>query len=621
MMPFCRLLSIGLFILFLQVVGVRLSAQQMHMMDKWQTQTTLRELKSSTLTHKERIGRLFYLGIMHNKYGNTDSARYYFNEALAVPGGKEFEGGRIAVNIANSYVLDGRNSKALKYYQEAVDIAENSQTDEGQYNIVRAMANLSECYFDMGNHSWALDRAEYALKVFNELNGSPTFYILPQIYYVIGAVQLEKGELELAEEYFRRTYDISNVQYQSILNSGGIAIYMSYGMEGLARIHLNRKEYDEALDCAGKALVYAEEDGNVAVVVKALATLSDIYLAQKQYENSREFASRAMKFTPTAIKLSPSIAYNMAVVELYAGNKEQALQYLQEYSRQVKLNTDKNFQEMMASMEVQHGTERREIRIAALEKDRRLYISLGVSITAALLLGMGLLFYRHRSAVQRRRMAEQQIRQLEQEQELVVARSALDAEKAEREIIARDLHDGVGAMLSVVKNNMNIMKSVPDFENREAEYFNKALDGLDKSIVELRRVAHHIMPAVLMEKGLATAVDDFCRSVPDAEFHYSEPECRRFDSEKELVLYRCTYELVSNALRHAGASLIDVHLNMDEDTVYLSVVDNGCGFDLLTAPQGMGIKNLRTRLSVFGGEIEIYSEPGKGTEVDVEMKI
>jgi signal transduction histidine kinase len=236
---------------------------------------------------------------------------------------------------------------------------------------------------------------------------------------------------------------------------------------------------------------------------------------------------------------------------------------------------------------------------------------------AALLLGMGFLFYRHRS---KRKIAEQQIKQLEQEKELIATRAALDAEKAEREIIARDLHDGVGAMLSVVKNNMNIMKSYSVIENKEAKYFNEALDGLDKSIVELRRVAHHIMPAVLVENGLFAALDDFCRSIPEAESHFTELY-HRFDPEKELVLYRCAYELVNNALKHSGASRIEVHLNVDEEAAYLSVVDNGCGFDPQTAPQGMGIKNMRTRLAAFGGCMEIYSEPGKGTEANVELGI
>jgi signal transduction histidine kinase len=271
----------------------------------------------------------------------------------------------------------------------------------------------------------------------------------------------------------------------------------------------------------------------------------------------------------------------------------------------------------MVDLETKYETEKKEIRIVALEKDKKLYAGLGATVVLALLSVIGLLFYRYRS---KRKLAEQQIKQLEQEKELIAVRAALDTEKTEREIIARDLHDGVGAMLSVVKNNMTIMKSYSVIENKEADYFNKALDGLDKSIAELRRVAHHIMPAPLAEKGLFVALDDFCRSIPEAEFYSTEQE-RRFDTEKELVLYRCVYELVNNALRHAKASRIEVHLSMDEETAYLSVVDDGCGFDLQTSPQGMGIKNLHTRLAAFGSRMEIYSEPGKGTEANVELRI
>jgi signal transduction histidine kinase len=128
------------------------------------------------------------------------------------------------------------------------------------------------------------------------------------------------------------------------------------------------------------------------------------------------------------------------------------------------------------------------------------------------------------------------------------------------------------------------------------------------------------MPSTLIEKGLATALDDFCRSIPEMEFHFTEPDCR-FDSEKEIALYRCAYELINNSLRHAGASHIDVHLNMDAETVYFSVVDNGCGFDPQTTPAGMGINNMRTRLAAFDGRLDIYSTPGKGTEVNVELNI
>jgi len=96
---------------------------------------------------------------------------------------------------------------------------------------------------------------------------------------------------------------------------------------------------------------------------------------------------------------------------------------------------------------------------------------MGAAAIVTLLLGIGLLFYRHRLILQKRKLAEQQIKQLEQEKELITTRAVLDAEKAEREIIARDLHDGVGTILSVAKNNMEMLKSYLIIENAEMDYY------------------------------------------------------------------------------------------------------------------------------------------------------
>ncbi len=614
---FIRSLHVSFFILFIQIGGGKLAAQQINETDRLQLEMSLRKLNSPKQTNQKKIESLFQIGVLYNKNGNTDSARFYLREALKIPGGEKYQGGRIMVNIANSYVLDGKYSEALKYYQEALDIAERSKKIGERSNIIRAMANLSECYYSIGNCSQALYYAEQALEKYPEIGDLSLCYILPQIYYTMGVVHLERDELELAEENMLHTFEVADSLYQFQKNEGGIVIYKSYGMEGLARVHLNRKAYAKAIECAENAFTYAEEDGDVSVLAKVLATLSDIYLELQQYDDAKKYALKAVETNPSTIELNPNIAYNMAVAELFAGNKEQSYHYFQVHSNQMKLNTDKNFRETMASMEVEYKTAKKEIRIAALEKDQKLYMGLGASIVTTLLLGMVLLYYRHHL---KQKLTEQQIRQLEQEKELITARSALAAEKVEREIIARDLHDGVGAMLSVVKNNMNIMKSDSTIENKESDYFNKALDVLDKSIVELRRVAHHIMPAILVEKGLSVALDDFCRSIPEAEFYCSELE-RRFDPEKELVLYRCTYELVNNALRHSKGSRIEIHLNMDKDTAYLSVVDDGSGFDIQTVSQGMGMKNMCARLVAFGGIIDIYSEPGIGTEANVELKI
>lgn len=546
------------------------------------------------------------LGVLYGVKEIHDTARIYLERSVAasVELKDKREETRSYRCVAYNYYRQNKYAYALDYYMKVLQI---SEAINDTLSIANALNNIGSLYRELGN----LDRAFYYIQKHISLYEKSGW--MPEgALYELGLIYMEKGELDKALDYELEVIERYHNRYQTL---------EIYSMQAVAKIYTLKKIYDKALEYARESIRMAREYGDRRLEACGLQILSSIYREQNDYKACEAAASSAWAIDSTALDTGMELAYNIAFSNLQLGNEKKASSYFKKYKDIARQFNEKELHQTMIGMEMEYETEKKEVRIAALEKDRRLYTGLGTAVAVALLSIIGLLVYRHRLSVQKRKVAEQQIKQLEREKELVAARSALDAEKAEREIIARDLHDGVGAMLSVVKNNMTIMKSYSVIENKEAEYFNKALDGLDKSIAELRRVAHHIMPAVLVEKGLFAALDDFCRSIPEAKFRYSEAAEHRFDPEKELVLYRCAYELVNNALRHAGASRIEVHFNIDEETAYLSVVDNGCGFDPQTAPQGMGIKNLNTRLSAFGGRIEIYSKSGKGTEANVELGI
>ena len=555
-------------------------------------------------------------GRFYSTKTNFDSALIYYEKALdnALQAKDKALESRAYCETGIVYGRQGENTTALDYFIKALAIDEELGNKKG---CVYTMNNIITLYRGMGNNERAIHYLEKAKIIAEEIEFEAgkmyIYYELGAIYHKIAESGNDTVNIDLMMEYMLKSNELSKKlgsKYNQATTAHALAtIYSDF---------LN--DYDKALKYAKESLQLAPETGDPHIVAASWYSVSFAYLRLKQYKEAEEAALKAWEHDSSGNNLGTFILKNIIISNIALGNQDKASMYFKKYEDCTNMKTNQSNREIMADMEVKYETEKKEMRIAALEERQRLYMALGVAVIVVLLLGIGLLYYRHRSSVHKRKMAEQQIKQLEQEKELIITRAVLDAEKAEREIIARDLHDGVGAMLSVVKNNMNIMKSYSIIENKEADYFNKALDGLDKSIVELRRVAHHIMPAVLVERGLFAALDDFCRSVPEAEFHYKNQE-RRFDHEKELVLYRCAYELVSNALRHARASHIDVHMNMDEKVVYLSVVDNGCGFDPQNIPMGMGIKNIRTRLSAFDGRMEIYSEPENGTEVNVELKI
>jgi signal transduction histidine kinase len=217
-------------------------------------------------------------------------------------------------------------------------------------------------------------------------------------------------------------------------------------------------------------------------------------------------------------------------------------------------------------------------------------------------------------------LAEQKVQQLEQEKLTIATQSVLDGETAERSRLARDLHDGLGGMLSAVKLNLFDVKNGVILEADDVSKFNRVVNLLDESMQELRRVAHNMMPESLSRYGLKVALTDFCGNIPNLKFHFYGEE-NRLEPRLEVMIYRTIHELVNNALKHASAEVINVQLVQQQDSVTLTVQDNGKGFDPAVAVSGTGLNNIRNRAEMFRGTLDIVSSPGKGTEVSVSFMI
>jgi signal transduction histidine kinase len=136
------------------------------------------------------------------------------------------------------------------------------------------------------------------------------------------------------------------------------------------------------------------------------------------------------------------------------------------------------------------------------------------------------------------------------------------------------------------------------------------------------------MPEELLKNGLESALHDFAVSVPNAKFQAIGNI--QLDKDKELVLYRCAYELVNNALKHAKASKIDIQLMQDSKEVTLTVSDNGKGIAVANSKlstlnsqlnEGMGLQNIRERIEPYKGRLDIVSADGKGTDVNITLNI
>ncbi|MCR6722109.1 MAG: sensor histidine kinase [Chitinophagaceae bacterium] len=217
---------------------------------------------------------------------------------------------------------------------------------------------------------------------------------------------------------------------------------------------------------------------------------------------------------------------------------------------------------------------------------------------------------------------------METEKQLLATQSLLKGQEDERSRLAKDLHDGLGGLLSGVKLQLGAMKGNLILSSENAMAFDRALNKLDESIGEMRRVAHNMMPEALLNLGLQQAISDYCDHLShnqqfsiNCEMHGLE---KRMDSTVEVVLYRIVQELLHNAVKHANATSILVQVMRQLDgTVAITVEDNGKGFasDQIDNTQSAGIQNIYSRVKYLNGTMDIKSTPGKGTSVYVECKI
>jgi len=354
-----------------------------------------------------------------------------------------------------------------------------------------------------------------------------------------------------------------------------------YGLTGLVHYYLHEKKYTMAELYSGECIAIAKSDSIVL-------TLRDAYIAAARVEMAKG---------------------NVAGFDVYNELKDS----IDEAIRSDKIL--RNAQEL----EAKYSLSKKQAEIDSLNKEKKIqqltlrqrnminWVLAGVVLVAALI---GFLYNRN----------------YRQRKKLLAAQAVLQGQAEERTRLAKDLHDGLGSILSSAKYSFNHMKQNLIISPENAAAFEKSMDMLDKSIAELRRVAHNMMPEALMKFGLDTALKDFCSSVDQTgavqltyqSFGLNETTVPEVAS---AAVYRIVQELVNNILKHAEATAAMVQLIAKDGKLSITVEDNGRGFarKVLENSAGIGYTSLQNRVTYLKGTIDLQTSPGKGTAVHIEL--
>ena len=203
--------------------------------------------------------------------------------------------------------------------------------------------------------------------------------------------------------------------------------------------------------------------------------------------------------------------------------------------------------------------------------------------------------------------------------------AVLRTEEKSRSRFARELHDGLGPLLSSAKMSLSAVSCEGMDDERRAIVENTAY-VIDEAIRSLREISNNMSPHVLADFGLVRGVQNFiqkCTGMHDVKIRFmTDLRSERFDANVEVILYRVICELINNSLKHAACTEISLSLSQGNGRLSLDYSDNGRGFD----PQammdcGMGLSNIASRVHSLNGTFDIRGRKGKGMSAAVRIGV
>jgi two-component system, NarL family, sensor kinase len=524
-------------------------------------------------------------------------------------------------NTGTSYRCMEEYENAVKYYEEGKLLFEkfgNENIEAQSYDILQVL------YFDLKNYTKAITLGEKAVSALRKMN-EPS--MLGMALANLGLNYVSVKEYDKASLVFNealkigKKIDDKNMQASQYLNLGDIS--------------LQKGEYEQLKTYMSKALVLARELNSSESELIAIKGLSFYYTYKKDYRT-------ALKCGKDALSISYRYDYKSQRAKVFTqlSNLAYAMQdmplgeyYATESSALEDSILNENIKKYTVNLEKKYETEKKENQIHKLETEKLRQelllhhkeiwnnVLLGSAFTLILVTFLSYRNYKQKQKIQERRIAE-----LETEKQLEATEAVLKGEEQERTRLAKDLHDGLGGMLSGIKYSFNTMKEnlimTPD--NHQA--FERSMDMLDSSIKEMRRVAHNMMPEALVRFGLCTALKDFCNDINQSGALKVNYQCiglegYSLDQTVSITLYRIVQELINNTMKHAQAKSAIVQVTKVNDQLTVTVEDDGKGFDtsLLSESNGMGWTNIRNRVEFLKGKLSVTSKVGEGTSVLVEL--
>ena len=407
----------------------------------------------------------------------------------------------------------------------------------------------------------------------------------------------------------------------------------------LSGLYAQDKFFDEAEEYTLKSLDIKHKYGDQYSKAVAYSTLSTIHFYKEEYEESKNALNKGLdalekikgeRADQIKADLYYNLAYSMYKLEDYKAYEFQEKAYviydsineLDKARDLTRITQEKNFE-----LGKIVGIQQEQIKKQNAQKTAWI-IGVGscfVIVSLVLILKQYKLRQKYLSLELSQQELEQQqhIEKLKNESQIRILNATLDGKESERKQIAETLHDSVSTMLSSAHRHLEARKS--QFNGSTPVEVDKSQTIIDEAAKKIRDLSHTLVSSILLKFGLEFAIKDIAEKFSNSELtiDHDARYMRRYDLGFEIKLYNIAQEFLNNVLKHSKAKAAKIVLVEKNRKVILVVEDNGRGFEEKNTQQkdGIGISQIKARIQMMGGKLDIESKPGKGTKVTVQLPI
>jgi len=523
--------------------------------------------------------------------------------------------------FGNYYFKTKNYDDSFRSYKKSIDLFEKIGDSTHLYEVKLSLADL---YIFQDLDDGAERLLQEAIQFYNrEKKGVE----LARAYLNLSRIHLDREDFKKEIYYLNKSVDINRVLKDTLLD-------ITVSIEK-SNSYIRLGEENKALGTAERALAMSTEINNPAFISRSLLALGNAYQVKENPQLSIEYLRRSHQLAlPTAASQYRDIYKTMAAAYADQNSYDSAYIYVNKF---VALNDSlqnadqletanrlsRQYESQKKDEKIQELSQERNSAEFSVRKQRNLLISALIGFLAILAGTYFIIrFFQKQISTrelinrQNEKINKQKITELENNMKIESMHAMIEGQEAERERVAKDLHDSLGGLLSTVKLQFDSLENKLEGVKKINNYKN-ANRLLDTACQEVRDIARNMQPSSLLNLGLVAAVRDLINRIDDPDQrtidfqHYGLEN--KLENTVALTVYRLVQELLNNSIKHSKAKEILIQLTREEKEFIIMVEDDGIGFDVEGVEKGMGTENILSRVNYLKGDLSVHSEKGKGT--------